>query len=415
MATFAEIIKKKQKEWDCPDLMDKSHQSRGARIPYSSPMMNHSTYGGIPRDRAIEYYGEPGGGKSTTAVDNCKQAYRIFAEEFEAQVAELRVRASQTKSAAGELEDLLDRGPKKVLYIDLENAFDDDWCKVLGLDPNEIEIMTPPNIVAEDVLETILELIETGEVGFLVLDSIPSLVPKSELEKKIGERTVAALAGLLNVFYRKIIPMLTRYGCTFLAINQIRDNMDNPYDVQTPGGKAPKFYASLRILFQKGKPVDFLGNELPMNAEDPAGYIIKAKITKQKTAPNDRKVGTYYLMAKSGIREDFDYAQLAVNKYGVIRKSGGWFTVCDPFTGEVLSQPDGRPLKINGMARVYDFLKDDSEYYSKLKKFILKDINGEEDEADFEEDTEIQEEVNSSDDNSVLDSNNTDSSAQSEV
>ena len=293
MATFADIIKKKKKEWDCPDLMDKSHQSRGPRIPYSSPMMNHSTYGGIPRGKIIEYYGAPGGGKSTTAVDNCKQAFVLFKEEFENQVAELRNQITAgKKQLSGELEDLLDRGPKKILYIDLEHSFDDEWCKTIGLDPNEIEIMSPPDLPAEEILEMVLEIIATGEVGLLVLDSIPSLVPKTELEKKIGEKTVAALAGLLNVFYRKLVPLCTRYDCTYIAINQIRDNMDNPYDVKTPGGMAPKFYASLRILFQIGKPVDFLGNELAMNAEDPAGYIIKAKITKQKTAPNDRKIGT---------------------------------------------------------------------------------------------------------------------------
>lgn len=314
---------------------------------------------------------------TTTAVDNCKHAYKLFQKEYEDQVSELRILVVQDKKKyAGQLDDLLERGPKKVLYVDLENSFDDEWCKTIGLNPNEIEIMTTPNVVAEDILQTIQELIETGEVGLIVLDSIPSLVPRTELEKKYGERTVAALAGLLSVFYRKIVPLLTRYDCTFIGINQIRDNMDNPYVLNTPGGRAPKFYASLRIQFQIGKPVDFLGNELAMNAENPAGYIVNAKIIKQKSAPNDRRLGTYYLMVHSGIREDFDFAKLAVDKYGIIRKSGGWFTICDPETGEILEKENGAPLKINGMAKVYEFLKDSVDYYEKLKKFILDDING---------------------------------------
>ena len=214
-----------------------------------------------------------------------------------------------------------------------------------------------------------------------MIDSIPSLIPRTELEKKIGERTVAALAGLLNVFFRKVVPLLSRYECTLLTINQTRDNLDNPYVVNTPGGKAPKFYASLRMQFRIGAPVDFLGNELPMRTENPAGYLITASLVKQKSAPWDRKQGTYYLMCQSGIRPDFDYALLAVKKYGIIQKGGAWFTVCDPYTGEVLMETDtnsgkDKPVKLNGMAKVYDYLNANPDYYSRLQKFILDDING---------------------------------------
>lgn len=407
MATFADIIKKKQKEWDCPELMTRSHMASGDKIPFSSPLMNYCTYGGVPRNKVTEFFGQEGGGKSTTAVDICKNAYMLFQKEFEDQVSELRNKVSSgQKQYSCNLDDLLDRGPKKVLYVDLENSFDDAWCKTIGLNPEEIEIMTPPNMPAEDILQTIQDLIETGEVGLLVLDSLPSLVPRTELEKKYGERTVAALAGLLSVFYRKIVSLLTRYECTFIGINQIRDNMDNPYVLQTPGGRAPKFYASLRICFQIGKPVDFLGNELATNAENPAGYIINAKIVKQKSAPNDRKLGTYYLMVRSGIREDFDFAKLAVTKYGIIRKSGGWFTICDPETGEILEDSNGKVLKINGMSKVYDFLQHDKEYYNKLKKFILNDINGiETDESDCDISEESDECDNTNEDDSTNEDN----------
>jgi hypothetical protein len=80
-------------------------------------------------------------------------------------------------------------------------------------------------------------------------------------------------------------------------------------------------------------------------------------------------------MYDSGIREDFDFAKLAVGK-GIIRKRGGWFTICDPYTGEVLTTGTGAELKINGMAKVYAFLQENTEYYEKLKKYISDDING---------------------------------------
>jgi biotin synthase-like enzyme len=129
------------------------------------------------------------------------------------------------------------------------------------------------------------------------------------------------------------------------------------------------------MKFQLGNPVDFLGNVLPMNTENPAGYIVNVRMLKQKTAPFDRKNATYFLMCSSGIRPDFDYAQLAVNKYGIIKKAAAWFTILDPYTGEVLEENE-KPVKVNGMAKVYEYLETHPEYYQKLQKFICDDING---------------------------------------
>lgn len=377
MSSYADIIKKKKRDWSCEGLMDGAKAERGGKIPFSSPLMNWCTYGGIPRNRITEFFGDPGGGKSTTSVDICKNAVKLFTEEYDKKVNDLRdAIAKGNKGLNSDLEDLIEHGPKKVLYLDLEHGFDGAWAKTLGVKESSVDIMQPPDVVAEDILQTVQELVETGEVGLVVLDSLPSLVPRAELEKKIGERTVAALAGLLTVFCRKIVPMLTRYETTMIFINQVRDNMDNPYVVKTPGGQAPKFYASLRILFRTGQPVDFLGNELPQSTENPAGYIVNAKLVKQKSAPWDRKNGSYYLMCQSGIRADMDFAQLAVKKYGIIRKGGAWFTVCDPYTGEVLESADGKLVKLNGMAKVLDFIQANPEYYSKLKQYILDDIEG---------------------------------------
>lgn len=522
LSTYAEIIKKKKKEWNCEGLMDGHNADRGQKLPFSSPLMNWATYGGIPRNKITEFFGDPGGGKAqplyskvltpdgfinmgdvklgtkvvtssgnlgsvsqifpqgkrdiyeikldddstirvadnhlnlvwlyigdpdpwvlettslielfskpatnvfyiysivgnkkawrkivdikyigkeecqcimidhpdhtyisdnfipthntTTAVDICKNCIEIFNKEYSYKVDSLREQiASGNKSAVSELADLEDFGPKKVLYIDLEHSFDAAWSKTLGIDESDIDVMQPPDTTAEEIMQTILDIIETGEVGMIVLDSIPSLVPKMELEKNIGERTVSALAGPLSVFCRKVVSLLTRYQCTLLMINQVRDNMDNPYVVNTPGGKAPKFYSSLRIQFRIGAPVDFLGIEQPQKFESPAGYLIKAQIVKQKSAPWDRKQATYYLMCKSGIRPDFDYANLAINKYGVICKKAAWFTFTDPQTGEVLENESGMPVKVNGLARVYDYLKEHPDYYNKLKEYITNDING---------------------------------------
>lgn len=375
MSEYAEIIKKCAKDWGCPDLMESVNKTGGKKIPFSSPSLNYATYGGVPRAALTEFYGVPGGGKTTTTIDLCKNALDIFLTEYSEEVMKLEEdAASGKKEAKVALQDLRDRGPKKVLYIDLEHSFDRKWAATLGITNKDIGVMQPPDIAAEKILSSVEDLITTGEVGLLVLDSIPSLVPNAELEKDYGERTVAALAGLMTTFCRKITQLLMRYDCTLIFINQLRVNMNNPYADNTPGGEAIKFYASLRMKFTLGSPLDFLGNELPQKAENPAGYKISVKIVKQKSAPFDRKLGEYYLMAQSGLRTDFEFANLAITKYNIIRKNAGWFTVCDPDTKEPLEVND-TIVKINGLAKVYDYLQSNTEYYNKLCEYIVNDIN----------------------------------------
>lgn len=375
MPNFDDIINKCKKEWECPELMDAAASAQKPRLPFSSPQLNYSTYGGIPRNMITEFFGNPGGGKTTSAVDICKNTIGIFQSEFEDKIVKLQEKAAAgDKAALVSIEELQELGPKKVLYIDLEHSFDAKWAHTLGIDNSEIEVMQPPNVAAEEILQRVQELIETGQVGLIVLDSLPSLVTKSELEKKYGERTVSALAGLLTIFLRKIVPLLARYECTMLLINQVRDNMDNPYVINTPGGQAVKFYSALRILFKIGTPVDFLGNDLPASAENPAGYKVTAKLIKQKSAPNDRRNGEYYLMSQSGIRIDIDFCQLAMKKYGIIKKGGAWMTMLDPVTREPLIDAEGKPVKLNGFAKVLEYVQQHPDYFEVLKTVIMNDI-----------------------------------------
>lgn len=388
--SYADIIKRAQKAWKCDKpLVNSVTEVEGEKIPFTSPLLNWVTYGGIPRNRITEIFGDFGSGKSTTVLDLCHNASKLFRSEYDAKILELRQKASEgDKAAEDALDELEDASPKKVVYFDIEHAFDIKWANLLGLhfdgDDADIDVIQPPNIVAEEVLQFVREIAETGEVGLIAIDSIPALTPRTMLGKDIGERTVAALAGILATFLPIITPILTRCGCTLIMVNQIRDNLNNPYVVNTPGGKSPKFYSSLRMQARKGKFVDFLGNDLPMNADNPAGCIIEMHIAKQKTAPNDRRLGTYYLMFNSGIRPDFDFAQLALNSYSLIRKSGGWFSFVSPVTGELITAPDGKPVKVHGMDAVYNYLNSDTEYYEALQKYILDDISGKSD-SDGEE------------------------------
>ncbi len=375
MSQYSDIIKKCEKSWACPDLMTSVNKVGGRKIPFSSPSLNWATYGGVPRAALTEFYGPPGAGKSTSAIDICKSAITLFASEYAEEISALQEKISSGKKEyKTQLSDLTDRGPKKVLYVDLEHSFDRKWAATLGILNSEIDVMQPPDVAAESILQGVQDIICTGEVGLIVLDSIPSLVSQKELEKKYGEASVAPIAGLMTTFCRKVTQLLMRYDCTLIFINQLRVNIANPYVDQTPGGEAIKFYSSLRLAFKLGKPLDILGNELPVKAENPAGYLIDVHIKKQKTAPYDRKLAQYYLMAQSGLRTDFEFANLAITKYGIIKKGGAWFTICDPETKEPL-EVDDNLVKLNGLAKVYDYLQTNTEYYEQLCNFIINDIN----------------------------------------
>ncbi len=375
MGEYADIIKKCEKEWACPELMESVNKIGGKKIPFSSPAMNYITYGGIPRAALTVFHGYPGAGKSSTAMDLCKSALDIFLTEYTEEVITLEEKVAKgSKEAKVALADLKERGPKKVLYIDLEHSFDRKWAATLGITGKDIGVMQPPNVAAELILRKVMELMMCGEVGFIVLDSIPSLVTGAELEKKIGEKTVASLAGLMTEFCRKMTPLLSRYDCTMLFINQVRINMNNPYIEQTPGGEAIKFFASLIMSFKLGSPIDFMGNEIPQKSENPAGYKITVRLVKQKSAPFDRRVGEYYLLAQSGLRVDFEYGNLAIEKYGIIIKNKGWFTICDPHTKEPLEK-DGSIVKVNGQIKVYDYLQANPDYYEDLRNVIDETVN----------------------------------------
>lgn len=376
MSQYSDILKKCAKDWACPDLMESVNKTGGRKIPFSSPSLNWATYGGVPRAALSEFYGHPGGGKTTTAIDLCKNAVTLFNSEYVDEVAKLQEKVAEgKKDYKVQLADLQDRGPKKVLYVDLEHSFDRKWGATLGITSSAIDIMQPPNVSAEKILQSIQEIICTGEVGLIVLDSIPSLVTEKELEKKFGEATVASVANLMTQFCRKITQILMRYDCTMIFINQIRQNMDNPFVDKTPGGEAIKFYSSLRLSFKIGKPLDVFGEELPMKAENPAGYLIDVSLKKQKSAPFDRKLAHYYLMAQSGLRVDFEFANLAQSKYDIIQKNKAWYILCVPETKEPLEDSEGKIIKLNGKAKVYEYLQANPDYYQRLCDFIVNDIN----------------------------------------
>ena len=304
------------------------------KIPFSSCRLNYMTYGGIPVGRVVEFYGTDGSGKTTTAIDVAGNAQKMFPD-------------------------------KKVLFVDIERTFDAVWATKLGLNCNDIIYLDPDSMGAEDVFNIIMELVESGDISLVIIDSIGAMVSTQANEKEIGERTYGGISMSLTEFSKKIAPILSRTNCTLIGINQARDDMNSPYGgTTTTGGRCWRHACSTRIEFRKGNYIDEKGNNLSRACENPAGNIVNVAFIKSKVCRLDRKIGFYTLKYLEGIDYISDAVDVAI-KEGIINQAGAWFTFVDVETGEV---KEG--LKFQGKAKVVEYLKNDKEAYNALCKDI---------------------------------------------
>lgn len=291
------------------------------RIPFTSPRLNYMTFGGIPMGKLVEFFGVEHSGKTTTSLD-------IIANYQH-------------------MEDARD-----VLYADLENTLDLVWATKLGVDVDKMYIFNPTNQGAETVFEKILSLIDTGEIGLVVIDSLGVMVSNQALEKSVEEKTYGGIAMALTNFSKKAEMLCHKHNCTLIGINQMRADMNNPYGgTTTTGGMAWKHNTACRLEFRMGKYFDAKGNELSRQSENPVGNYVLVSMIKNKTCPPTRRTGFYTLRYADGIDYVGDLIEVAI-KYGVIDKSGAWFSIINPETGEQIA-------KLQGQSRVNEYLSDE--------------------------------------------------------
>lgn len=344
------------------------------RIPFSAPSMNFQTYGGLPRKRVVEFFGPESSGKTTSALDIVKNAQMVFEQEWEQKTAELKerlenARASKaSKSSIKELEMQLESliEPLKIVYLDLENTLDTEWAKKIGVDVDNIWIVRPEMNSAEEILQYVLDIFETGEVGLVVLDSLPYMVSQNLMDEELTKKAYAGISAPLTEFSRKVTPLLTRYNAIFLGINQIREDMNSQYNAySTPGGKMWKHACAVRLKFRKGDYLDENGATLTRSARNPAGNVVESFVEKTKAFKPDRKLVSYTLSYHEGIQIEADLVDVAV-EFGVIQKAGAWFSIVDIDTGEIMADEDDEPLKFQGKANLVRRLKDDDYLFDMI-------------------------------------------------
>lgn len=366
MSKLDAVCEKINKEWKEEIAVKGIKMITTQKIPFTSSRLNYMMYGGLPRGRIVEFAGDEGGGKTTTALDICRNAQRIFEEEYEEEV-------SNTKDAKRK-QYLEGRGPKRIVYADCENTLDEEWARTLGVELNDMYVLKPQSQSAEEIFQMLLDMIETDEVGLMIIDSLGVMLSQQAYDKDMTEKTYGGISMALTLFSKKAELLCAKYDCLLIGINQMRDDMNSMYGGKTTtGGRAWKHNCSVRLMFAKGDFIDERGNRLNRGCENPRGNKVMVSIVKTKVCRPDRKTGSYTLMYDYGIDEIADLVEVAM-KFGIVQKSGSWFNFCDIETGEIITDENGKEIKLQGLPAVLDFIREDEVMLEELREQINNQI-----------------------------------------
>ena len=270
--------------------------------------------GGVPRGRITEIFGPESSGKTTLGQHIIAQAQK----------------------AGGQ-----------AAYIDVEHALDPAYAKICGIDIDSLLVAQPDT--GEEALEIAETLVRSNAVDVVVIDSVAALVPRAEIEGDMGDSHVGLQARLMSQALRKLSPAIGQTRTAVVFINQLREKVGIVYGNPevTPGGRALKFYASVRIDVRRG--------EVIKQGDKTLGIRVKTKVVKNKVAPPFR-AATFDIMFNEGISKEGDVIELGV-EMGIIKKAGAFFSYGDTRLGQ-------------GKEAAKKFLKDNPEVFEEINKKI---------------------------------------------
>ena len=276
--------------------------------------------GGLPRGRMVEIYGPESSGKTTVALHAVASAQKM-----------------------GGI----------AAFVDAEHALDPTYAKALGVDLDELYVSQPDT--GEQALDIVDSLVRSSAVDIIVVDSVAALTPKAEIEGDMGDSHVGLQARLMSQALRKLTAIVNKSKTCVVFINQLREKVgvmfDNPE--VTPGGKALKFYASIRIDVRK--------TDILKDSDGAAGNRTRAKVVKNKLAPPFRQA-EFDIMYGEGVSQEGCVIDLGI-QYDVIQKSGAWFS----YQGNKVA---------NGKEKMRQFLKDNPELMREMEDKIRQMAKG---------------------------------------
>lgn len=270
--------------------------------------------GGLPKGRIVEIYGPESSGKTTLALHCIAEVQKIGG------------------TAA---------------FIDAEHALDPVYASNLGVHVDDLIVSQPD--YGEQGLEIAEQLVSSGAIDIVVVDSVAALVPKSEIEGDMGDSHVGQHARLMSQALRKLTGTANKTNCIIIFINQLREKIGVLYGSPevTTGGRALKFYSTMRIDVRKGEAIK--------NGSELIGARTKVKIVKNKVAP-PFKLAEFDIMYGTGISKDGELLDMAV-EYDIIHKGGSWFSYGDKRLGQ-------------GRDNVKKIIKDDPDFAAEIENKI---------------------------------------------
>ena len=241
---------------------------------------------GLPRGRVIEIYGPESSGKTTLTMSIIAQAQK-------------------TDGVAA--------------FIDAEHAFDPSYAKLIGMRLEELFISQPDT--GEQALEIVEALVRSNAVDLIVIDSVAALVPRAEIEGQMGDPQMALQARLMSQALRKLTAAISKSNACVVFVNQLREKIGVMFGSPevTPGGRALKFYSSVRIDLRRIATIT--------NTEGPIGIRVRAKVVKNKVAP-PFKEAIFEIMYDEGVSKSGALIDAAIND-GIVKKAGSWFSYKD--------------------------------------------------------------------------------------
>ena len=319
---LADVLKDIEKEYGKGSIMKLGDRPNVdvEPIPSGSLLLDQALgVGGYPKGRIIEIYGPESSGKTTLALHA---------------IAEIQKKGG------------------RAAFIDAENAIDPVYAKKLGVDIDELILSQPDS--GEQALNICEMLIRSGAIDLIVVDSVAALVPQVELDGEMGDLQVGAQARMMSKAMRKLAGAMNHQECTAIFINQLREKVGVFYGnpETTPGGRALKFYASVRVDIRKADVIK--------NGSDIVGNKVKVKIVKNKVAP-PFKQATLEIMYGEGISYISELLELCVNA-GIVKKAGAWFS----YNGDNIGQ--GREA-----AKLY--IKSNPDFQSELESKYREYVN----------------------------------------